>query len=207
MIIPVYGTITLYNVTVSAVDGISGYDISTPDRAEALAFLGKFDHEGSSVLLRLWYVRIRDHRVEKARVSKTVDGEQVYQLLRGEQSMRTITGHHDGHGLNEAILIEADAPDWDAGGASHRYECTIAGADAARIQFQHGPRHVAGSTPGVTEATLLAILIDRLEGFQAGPYACAENDTVLSHLDGALKAVKARADARAARGVLGTTKL
>ena len=37
----------------------------------------------------------------------------------------------------------------------------------ATIQFQRGPRNVEGSTPGITEAVLYAVLIDRLEGFQA----------------------------------------
>jgi len=123
--------------------------------------------------------------------------------------MRKLLTHHDGYGLNESIRIIAD--DRDQSGASHHYVLTIGGASefdtdsrlVGEIQFQQGPRNVAGSIPGVTEAAILAVLIDRLEGFQAGPYACWENAEQLSLLRQALAMTRARADARAARGVLG----
>lgn len=118
--------------------------------------------------------------------------------------MDPITQHHDGHGLNEAITIERDAPDPNAGGASHQYTLFLNNETMGRIQFQHGPRTLPTSTPGVTEGAVLAVLIDRVEAFQAGPYACEENDRVLYGLNIALEATKARATARAARGVLGT---
>lgn len=118
--------------------------------------------------------------------------------------LREIDRHHDGHGLNESITLIADAKDTETGGgASHHYQMDIEGSPVGFLQFQHGPRHVEGSTPGITEAVLLAVLIDRLEGFQAGPYACAENAVQLEHLRAALDATKARADERAKRNVLG----
>jgi len=49
----------------------------------------------------------------------------------------------------------------------------------------------------------LAILIDRLRGFQAGPYACRENAIQLTKLEETLMWTKERAHARAKRGVLG----
>lgn len=118
--------------------------------------------------------------------------------------MRGIDTHHDGHGLNESIRIEADEP--GPGGASHHYELTIDGEIVAMIQFQEGPRNEPGSTAGVTEAALLAVLIDRLQMFQAGPYSCRENAIQLTKLEETLHWTKARADARAKRGVLGTYK-
>lgn len=125
--------------------------------------------------------------------------------------MRTIDDHHDGHGLNESILIEAD--ELGPGGASHRYNLVIAGLGVpgspktvGTIQFQEGPRNEDGSTPGVTEAAIVAVLIDRLRGFQAGPYACRENAIQLTKLEEVLHWTKARADARAKRGVLGQYK-
>jgi len=116
---------------------------------------------------------------------------------------RTIETHHDGHGLNESILIEADPQDPNAGGASHEYWFTMEGAGVGRIQFQHGPRHEPGSTPGITEGVLLAVLLDRLTAFQAGPYPCEENAEQIKHLEAALALTKKRADERAARMVLG----
>lgn len=119
---------------------------------------------------------------------------------------RVIETHHDGHGLNESIVLLADEP--NASGASHFYQAHIGDSEGddslvVLVQFQNGPRNVEGSTPGATEAVLMAILIDRLEGFQAGPYACPENDRQLKYLRIALEATRARADERAARGVLG----
>jgi hypothetical protein len=78
------------------------------------------------------------------------------------------------------------------------------GLTIARIQFQKGPRNEPTSTPGVTEAAIIAVLIDRLRCFQAGPYACRENAIQLTKLEETLHWTKARADARAKRGVLGT---
>lgn len=116
--------------------------------------------------------------------------------------MRLIDLHHDGHGLNESIVIEAD--EYGPGHASHRYNLSIDGVMVGVIDFQKGPRNVEGSTPGITEAALLAVLIDRLQGFQAGEYSCRENAIVLTKLEECLHWAKARADARAKRGVLGT---
>jgi hypothetical protein len=115
--------------------------------------------------------------------------------------MRTITDHHDGHGLNESITIEADEP--SNGGASHHYTYTNGNTMTGYIQFQQGPRNEPGSTPGVTEAVMLVSMIDRLRGFQSGPFACRENAIILTKLEECLHWTKARADARAKRGVLG----
>lgn len=121
--------------------------------------------------------------------------------------MRKITGHHDGHGLNESIRIEADEP--GPGGASHRYEMVYNFPDGQLqtvgfVQFQKGPRNVEGSTAGATDIALLSIVRDRLECFEAGEYACDENARALDALRQAIVWMKERADNRAARGVLGT---
>jgi hypothetical protein len=116
---------------------------------------------------------------------------------------RTTDLHHDGHGLNESIVIEMDAEDPNGGGASHFYALSIAGVNVGALQFQQGPRNVPGSTPGVTEAAIYAILIDRLRSFQKGPYACRENAIQLTKLEECLMWTKERAHERGRRGVLG----
>jgi hypothetical protein len=128
-------------------------------------------------------------------------------IKEGMNIPRAIDTHHDGHGLNESIVLQA-MDEADGSGASHFYEANIADKDGVQrtclvVQFQKGPRDVSGSAPGVTEAALLAILIDRLRGFQAGPYACRENAIQLTHLEECLMWTKERAHARAKRGVLG----
>lgn len=115
--------------------------------------------------------------------------------------IKDVTIHHDGHGLNESIVIQADEA--GPGGASHRYEFWIDGELVGFLQMQKGPRNEPGSTPGLTEAAVLATVIDRLTDFQAGPYPSEEGATALLLVTHALEAIRSRADARAQRGVLG----
>lgn len=116
---------------------------------------------------------------------------------------REISSHLDGHGLNDRIRIFADAVDPNAGGASHNYTVVLDGQVVATINYQHGPRLEANSTPGITDAVLLAIVADRMACFNAGPYACRENALVRTHVELAMHWERARADDRAKRGVLG----
>lgn len=71
------------------------------------------------------------------------------------------------------------------------------------ISFQCGPLAEAGIN-GITHENLLAILIDRLEGFQGGKYATVENQIALDHLRAAQNTLKFRTQLRLARGVEGT---
>ena len=123
--------------------------------------------------------------------------------------MREIFDHHDGHGLTESIKIEADEP--GPGGASHHYTAVmtpavLAGArfEPLKVQFQKGPRGEKESSPGIVEAVLLAIVIDRMRAFNAGEYKCRENALVMTKCEEALHWLKHRADDRAKRKVLGT---
>ena len=102
---------------------------------------------------------------------------------------------------NVAALDERDQ---NAGLASHEYGIQFGGPkDVARIQFQHGPRGVAGSVAGVYDDDLLAIVQDRMEGFQAGPFACPENASALDHIRQAREALGLRVARRIKQGVLG----
>jgi len=97
-----------------------------------------------------------------------------------------------------------DDRDPNAGNASHVYGIQFGGpADVTRVQFQHGPRGVATSTPGVFDDDLLAIIEDRLQGFQSGPFACVENAEALAGVQAARDALARRVAARIKKGVLG----
>lgn len=133
-------------------------------------------------------------------------------------SLSNITDHHDGFGLDESLLIQKDEP--GPGGASNLYEVLIEtpgdhGPDpeppdavmVAGIQFQKGPRTEPGSTPGITNSVLVAIVLDRLRAFQAGDYSCRENAIAITKLEEGLMWMQQRARNRAKRGVLGTTKV
>jgi len=104
------------------------------------------------------------------------------------------------------------------GGACHKYHITKAQGDAensspaglvlAEIEFQNGPINADGNgVNGVQHEDLLAIIIDRLEGFQSGPYACVSNAHALDMCRGALIALQNRTRERMSRGVEGTHKV
>jgi hypothetical protein len=56
---------------------------------------------------------------------------------------------------------------------------------------------------GWTNEALLAVVIDRLHGFQAGSFPCQENVEAIDHAERALLALQDRTKHRAARGVEG----
>lgn len=119
--------------------------------------------------------------------------------------MKTITSHQINE-CNEAIGITTDEPDPSNGNASHNYVLKVQGRDGPIVTvlaFQHGPIKEVG-TNGVTHEALLAIILDRLNGFQSGQYACPENAVAIEYLNKALGALHARTRARDERGVEGT---
>ncbi len=123
--------------------------------------------------------------------------------------MRELTSHKINE-CNDAITIKVlDEP--GQGGACHNYQVSWPfkhpnGREMVAdqtIMFQNGPIKEVG-TNGITQEVLLAILIDRLEHFQRGPYACAENAEALMNLFSAQTALHSRTKARVVRGVEGT---
>lgn len=124
--------------------------------------------------------------------------------------MRQIT-HHKVNGLNEAInILVLDEP--GQGNACHEYRIEgvkgpldhhpIATTD---IHFQKGPIAEAGYN-GISNETLIAIVIDRLQGFQSGSFACRENAIALTKLQEAMHWLHHRTRERMARGVEGTNQ-
>ena len=73
----------------------------------------------------------------------------------------------------------------------------------ADVIFQNGPIKEVGVN-GIMNEDLIAIVIDRMEGFQSGDYECSENQTALEHLRKALEALNDRTASREKRGVEGT---
>jgi hypothetical protein len=73
------------------------------------------------------------------------------------------------------------------------------------IPFQNGPINEVGVN-GHTQEAYLAILIHRLECFQAGPFKGKFNEHALTHLEEARMWLLERTRERMARGVEGTHK-
>lgn len=94
------------------------------------------------------------------------------------------------------------------GGANHEYHIVVeaeedAAYDVRIIKFQDGPRKDINSTQGIIDSDLLEIVRDRLKYFQAGPFACKENEHALTHIEEALMWMNRRVEDRIERNVLG----
>lgn len=117
--------------------------------------------------------------------------------------MRTIDIHNVPGAAQFPPIEVLDEP--SHGGASHVYRMGGPEQPSLHIQFQCGPVAEHGVN-GTTQEALLAVLIDRLESFQAGPFASSENEMALDHLHVALRWLKRRTIDRVARGVEGKSE-
>ena len=120
-------------------------------------------------------------------------------------SKRELTSHKV-NGLNDAIVIEVmDEP--GSGGACHEYHLSVksgkGGEKFCYMDFQNGPVNEVGFN-GFSQEAYLAVLEDRLVGFQSGPYATADNAEALDHVRKAMECLHRRTKERLARGVEGT---
>ena len=93
------------------------------------------------------------------------------------------------------------------GNANHHYniQAIESGDVLGVVSFQNGPIKEAGVN-GVMNEDLIAIVIDRMRGFQSGDYACRDNALALTKLEEALMWLRNRTNEREARGVEGTNK-
>ena len=131
-------------------------------------------------------------------------------------NVRKITDHRLTT-LDRAIeLIAVDEPSAETGGASHVYEMRITtgrdGVEVQRVRFQQGAIGSPNDINGTSNEAVLAIVIDRLRGFQghlanqtgvAANFACRENALALTDLESALNWLRKRTLDRLARGVEG----
>ncbi len=113
----------------------------------------------------------------------------------------------EGDSVNHQVSITVcDEP--GQGGAHHEYDISWGDydkeqyADACHIRFQNGPIKEFGVN-GITQEALLAVVIDRLRGFQSGPFACLDNELALDHCQEALSFLQRRTRERIQRGVEG----
>jgi hypothetical protein len=110
--------------------------------------------------------------------------------------MREIT-HHKINGLNEALdVMVLDAP--GPCGACCQYLIQVnapTNVGGPAIDFQQGAMREVGVN-GVSNEAVLAILIDRLQGYQSGQFACRENAIALTKLQEAMLWLHHRSRAR-----------
>lgn len=120
--------------------------------------------------------------------------------------MREINDHKVNPANDTLVITVIDEP--GHGGACHEYEVSHNSMQSTRISFQNGPINTDGNgVNGLTHEVLLAILADRLRGFQSGQYACKANACALTHIEEAQHWLQQRTLERMRRGVEGTHKV
>ena len=102
--------------------------------------------------------------------------------------MRELTSHKV-NPVNDMLTVTAH-DDPGPAGASHNYSIMQPNGQGPTIRFQNGPINENGVN-GITHEALMAIIIDRFEGFQAGPFENTDNAAVLVHMKSALRAMNA----------------
>ena len=118
---------------------------------------------------------------------------------------RELTSHKV-NGLNESLTIAViDEP--GQGNACHEYriyhkDCLYE-KEMCNVSFQNGPILESGVN-GISNEALLAIVEDRLAGFQSGQFACRENAIALTKIQEAMMWLQKRTRDRMSRGVEGT---
>lgn len=115
--------------------------------------------------------------------------------------MRELTGHKVNPANDQLTVTVMDEP--GQGNACHAYDITGGAAVPTFIRFQNGPIAEVGVN-GITHEALIAILIDRLEGFQTGPFKNDYNGMALQYLGMAQETLLNRTRDRMARNVEGT---
>lgn len=96
------------------------------------------------------------------------------------------------------------------GGACHEYYISRSGdadnktvGEFGHVKFQKGPVKENGVN-GCHQEDLIVIVIDRLNSFQTGDFACHENALALANMEEALHWLNHRTNDRQTRGVEGT---
>jgi hypothetical protein len=128
--------------------------------------------------------------------------------MRELDRTREITSHKCSD-LNENINVFS-TDDSGPGGAHHKYNIIVVDRLSPQngfsvIKFQKGAVKDVGIN-GISDEALLAIVEDRLECFQAGPFACSPNEGALNHIRAAMDELKTRTRDRIERGVEGHSK-
>ena len=115
--------------------------------------------------------------------------------------------------LNQAITIMAEEPQDEGAPTLYRIQLRLpvkASSDSLEIDllFQRGAVGADGSNVnGISDESLMEVLINRLKAFQAGPWACETQAAALEHLKKALAALELRTTRRQEADVEGTTTL
>ena len=125
---------------------------------------------------------------------------------------RTLFDHKNNKFNRECIHVGAvDKPQSD--GAHHQYVIEVVKpaytgdqqdqiVERCELNFQNGGLKEVGPN-GITDQALLAITLDRMRGFNDGPYRCRENSIIITKLEEAMMWMEKRSNDRSRRSVEG----
>jgi hypothetical protein len=117
--------------------------------------------------------------------------------------MREVNTHKvEGDKVQQVSITVLDEP--GNGNACHKYSIALPNLEETIISFQNGPIKEVGVN-GLTHESLLAVVLDRLESFQAGDYACHENAMALTYITKGLEVLQLRTMRRLGLGIEGTS--
>ena len=112
--------------------------------------------------------------------------------------MRKIKTHLSTALNNEIDIVAMD--EIGPGGANHSYMLTLPGVEPCEINFQNGPIKEEGLN-GFSNEALLAVVLDRLDGFSKGEFSCIETVLAAKLTRGALEVLKSRTARREQSGI------
>jgi len=125
-------------------------------------------------------------------------GQIAYEAYARQSGNRSLISGKELPGWGD--LDEPIQTAWNTAGAAVQAMCCV----CPTLRFQKGAVEPDGSgVDGITSEAIMAVLIDRLEGFQVGPYANDFNEVQLKLLREVLRAQHERTKDRQARGVEG----
>jgi len=113
--------------------------------------------------------------------------------------LRTHIVEGKNHNERVAVLDEVGP-----GGAHHSYVLGQGERPDLVLEFQRGGIQEVG-TNGISNEQLLAVLIDRFEGFMGGSFPTSETSEALEHCRAAMEVLHRRTRDRLARDVEGRT--
>jgi len=114
--------------------------------------------------------------------------------------MRYLQDHQINQSNDAVTITVLDEP--GEGGANHQYQITAPGTPVVMLKFQQGAMNESALN-GITNEALLAVVIDRLRGFQQGQFPSRENAIALTRIEEALMWLHRRTVDRTRRGVEG----
>jgi hypothetical protein len=132
--------------------------------------------------------------------TSTIDAETLQRLMRPIRHHQAVSKC-----LTDSCRVFS-VDEVGPGNAHHKYQIHCdqkEGGFVVGLNFQNGAIKEVGDINGIPDEALYAVLIDRLQGFQSGPFSCRENAIALTKLEESLMWLQKRTRDRQLRGVEG----